>query len=173
MHGPKSLPDAEILQRLKKRLRERAKSDPVSGCIEYTGCTTAAGYGVIRIRKTNYYVHRVIWALAHGPIPCGMVIDHKCGNRSCFNLDHLHVVTQSENNENKTVLGSNNTSGYRGVYWSKAAGKWCVEAMVRHKKYYGGLFDSLEEAGIAALELRNKIMMNNLNDAKLMRLAGK
>ena len=43
------------------------------------------------------YVHRLTWEAVHGRIPDGLTIDHLCFNRRCINLDHLEVVTASEN----------------------------------------------------------------------------
>lgn len=32
-----------------------------------------------------------------GPIPAGYVLDHTCRNRACVNVQHLEVVTNTEN----------------------------------------------------------------------------
>ncbi len=42
------------------------------------------------------HAHRVAWAEAHGPIPDGMLVHHKCGDKSCVDVDHLQLVTPSE-----------------------------------------------------------------------------
>lgn len=44
------------------------------------------------------YAHRVAWIEAHGPIPEGMVVDHRCKNPACVNLDHLRLVTKQQSN---------------------------------------------------------------------------
>lgn len=42
-------------------------------------------------------VHRVSLELAGRPIPEGLVTDHLCRVRRCFNPDHLEAVTRQEN----------------------------------------------------------------------------
>ncbi|MFJ2662519.1 HNH endonuclease signature motif containing protein [Arthrobacter koreensis] len=43
-------------------------------------------------------VHRVAYELFSGPIPNGLVLDHLCRNRGCFNPNHLEPVTRAVNN---------------------------------------------------------------------------
>lgn len=45
----------------------------------------------------NYYVHRFIWECFNGPIPEGLVINHKDQNGSNNSLSNLEVVTQQAN----------------------------------------------------------------------------
>lgn len=49
--------------------------------------------------KITTGVHRVIWELHNGPIPEGMVIDHKDCDRVNNHIDNLQVCTYSENNK--------------------------------------------------------------------------
>lgn len=73
-----------------------------SGCVLWTGSTDKNGYGQIldKPRKQGgrlVMVHRVAYELWVGPIPEGLVIDHRCRVTSCCNPYHLEPVTQLEN----------------------------------------------------------------------------
>jgi hypothetical protein len=82
---------------LEERLFGRSIPEPNSGCIFWLGAVQSKGYGNIFHDGKVKYTHRVSYELAHGPIPDGMEIDHKCRVRCCINPDHLHVVTHNEN----------------------------------------------------------------------------
>jgi hypothetical protein len=53
-----------------------------------------AGYGVLSMGKGNnpMLAHRVAWELAHGPIPEGLRVRQRCGNRLCCNPAHLFLA---------------------------------------------------------------------------------
>lgn len=82
----------------------------------------------------------------------GMVVDHinrnKLDNRAC----NLRFCTISQNSMNKK-LQSNNTSGYRGVYFRKSDNKWLAIIRVSGRRYYGGSFEDRISAAIAYNEL--------------------
>ncbi len=75
------------------------------GCWEWTSRRDRGGYGKVVVskgprserRSRTLRVHRVAYELYVGPIPDGLVIDHLCRNRACFNPDHLEPVTNHEN----------------------------------------------------------------------------
>lgn len=69
------------------------KSDPIFGCLLWTGRIDANGYG----RRGSQWAHRAMWEDTNGPIPPGMVLDHLCRRRTCVALHHLELVTQQEN----------------------------------------------------------------------------
>lgn len=77
--------------------------DRTGHCWLWTGATDKDGYGITRWNGNNRGVHRVVWELAYGPIPKTdadgnrLEIDHQCRVRRCVKLDHLELITKSEN----------------------------------------------------------------------------
>lgn len=73
---------------------------PVGPCIEWPGRRTSRGYGLWYAGRRLYgtqYPHRAVWIERHGPIPIGLEVDHICFNPPCVNLEHLQLLTRSEN----------------------------------------------------------------------------
>lgn len=74
-------------------------------CREWPG-SRKAGYGRIRWGARDYIlVHRLVWSAAHGEIPAGMMILHKCDNPPCFRLDHLYCGTALDNMRDRKRAG--------------------------------------------------------------------
>jgi len=53
-----------------------------------------AGYGCLSMGHGNspVYAHRVAWELANGPLPEGLLVRQRCGNRLCCNPAHLFLA---------------------------------------------------------------------------------
>ena len=73
--------------------------DPLSGCWLWCGgANQSTGYGSFSPRHgRTEMAHRIAYELARGPIPPGLVIDHRCKVRLCVNPAHLEAVTQQVN----------------------------------------------------------------------------
>jgi len=76
--------------------------DPETECWYWLGSINNRGYGVWgggnRGPWGTQFVHRIMWQQTYGPIPDGLVIDHKCRVRDCVNPAHLRLCTTAENN---------------------------------------------------------------------------
>jgi hypothetical protein len=80
-------------------LRERlwAKVQKTETCWFWTGAHNGTGYGQIAVGSKKFYVHRLSWEWARGPIPKGLQVDHLCMVRHCVNPDHMEIVTPKVN----------------------------------------------------------------------------
>lgn len=70
--------------------------------MEWRTVHSKTGYGKYYLgredgRPKTGLAHREIYSQQVGPIPGGLEIDHLCRNRRCVNVDHLEVVTHTEN----------------------------------------------------------------------------
>lgn len=98
--------------------------------------------------RTDNYVKRQ--ELMHRQIlnwPKGEV-HHKDGNKLNNQKSNLELVTTSFNTQCRPV-GSNNTSGYKGVTWDKRLNKWRATIKVNFKQKELGRFKTIEEAVFA------------------------
>lgn len=68
-----------------------------SGCVLWTGARTSRGYGRIMLAGSRRMVHQLVWERAHGPLPAGRIVRHRCDNPQCVKLDHLEAGTQTDN----------------------------------------------------------------------------
>lgn len=66
-------------------------------CIIWTGALNSKGYPCFAVNGVSQLAHRLAYEAAHGPIPPGLTCDHLCRVKRCVNVDHIEVVTRSEN----------------------------------------------------------------------------
>ena len=111
---------------------------------------TVAGFengdGAVRvaINDHKYLAHRVIWAWMTGERPPNL-IDHEDLDRSNNRWENLRAATKSQNCANSR-LQRNNTSGIKGVSWSKAARRWQVHITKDKKQRFLGLYNCIGAA---------------------------
>lgn len=75
-------------------------------------------------------------------------VDHISMDTTNNRRENLRICSWSDNNCNK-VLQSNNISGYKGVSYHKASGKYMASLWKDKIHHYGGLHATLEEAACA------------------------
>jgi hypothetical protein len=86
-------------------LLRRGSTDPITGCIEWTG-GKCNGYGRIGIDGKTIIVSRLVWELEKGVISDGLCVLHKCDNPPCFNVEHLFLGTKLDNSVDAARKGS-------------------------------------------------------------------
>lgn len=79
------------------RLIDLREIDEETGCWNFTGNLNPDGYGRFRVDGKLVLPHRFTYQMFCGPIPAGLVTDHLCKNKRCFNPFHLELVTNREN----------------------------------------------------------------------------
>lgn len=120
------------------------------------GLDTKSGYYVIRLNKSNYAAHRIVWAIANRQDLCTkLVVDHIDKNRSNNLISNLRAVTTRINNVNPS---RKNKSGVTGVSYDKSQNNY--RAFIRDEngrdvckrfrpKEYGGSLEAAFQAAVA------------------------
>lgn len=80
--------------------------------------------------------------------PRGKDVDHINGNGLDNRRANLRICSRKENLGNQRVR-TNNTSGFKGVYWHNRAKKWCAQITENEHGRHQGLFQTKEEAARA------------------------
>lgn len=100
-----------------ERYARLAFPEPNTGCFIWMGALNWNGYGKMRVGYASegthgmQYAHIVAYEHFVGPVPKGLVLDHKCRMRCCVNPDHLEPVTHIENVRRGTISESNKARG--------------------------------------------------------------
>lgn len=129
------------------RLLSKIAKSSETGCWNWTGASSAGGYGRFNFKgKRGYPAHRAAYEVFVGPVPDGLVIDHLCRNRGCINPDHLEPVTPRENlvrgesvvaagmKRNACKVGHELSGENLGV--SSVGGRRCVECDRQYQREY-------------------------------------
>ena len=111
------------------------------------GSLTSHGYLMLKFHETRCLAHRAAFAMHYGRWPTGQV-DHINGDRSDNRICNLREVSNSQNQMN-AGLNSRNTSGRKGIWWSKDESRWRAHIIVDKKKLYLGSYKTPDEAAHA------------------------
>jgi hypothetical protein len=135
-------------------------------CWLWTGTPNDQGYGRLTVDGVRQLVHRLSYIAHVGPIPDGLVIDHKCWQRLCVNPAHLQAVTKQANSENWAGSRKGSRFGVRGVTWHARDRRYAVEVCVKGQRFRSS-HKTLAGAQRIAIEARNRLMTNNLADRRV------
>lgn len=108
---------AEYRSRLTRTVRTKLERCPDEGCecVLWTGALDSSGYASFKMKSVVRIAHRYAYEKLVGPIVLDdeddATIDHLCeGHRNCMNVNHMEVVSRSENSIRANIRKS---TGYR------------------------------------------------------------
>lgn len=110
-------PEGSLRLTVEQRLWANVDVGHPLGCWLWTGFANDGGYGVISVKRSGRYTHRVAFEALRDAIPAGLQLDHLCRNRLCCNPDHLEPVTPRENfrrSESSSMRASRRNRCLRG-----------------------------------------------------------
>lgn len=91
------------------RITRKVSKDEATGCWNWTGALSAAGYGASSMFGKICYAHRAAYLCFKGPIPDGMIVRHTCDNKICCNPQHLILGSHHENMQDASLRGRFNS----------------------------------------------------------------
>ncbi len=155
-----------------ERLKELLHYDPESGIFtrlknqtnstkvgERAG-TMQHGYRHIKIDKVKYKASHLAWLYIYGKWP-DHIIDHINNTPDDDRISNLQDITLRGNQQRRTKLRKDNTSGYIGVCYNKGAKKFAAQILINGHSKHLGLFNTAEEASIAYQQAKLQLHFNH------------
>lgn len=121
----------------------RAYIDAEFAYLERHKWSLSHGYAVAMIDGKRAALHRLVLGS-----PVGEDVDHINGDRLDNRKNNLRICSRAQNNFNRGLTDKNRT-GYKGVYYHKAAKKFAARIQFMRKSYHLGLFNSKLDAADA------------------------
>jgi hypothetical protein len=91
-------PDTSLHPSPEERFWAKVAKGGTEECWEWQGSRNEHGYGSFGVRnRCTKGAHRVSWEIAHGDIPEGVEVCHRCDNPPCCNPGHLFLGTHADN----------------------------------------------------------------------------
>lgn len=105
------------------------------------------GYRKISLKSRPWLEHRLAWLYMEGEWP-KLQVDHQDLDRANSVWTNLRLAYQPLNNGNQFVR-ADNTSGYKGVSWSRGSRKWWAQISYEGTHHNLGYHVSIEDAARA------------------------
>jgi hypothetical protein len=121
---------------------------------DIAGTLKSHGYLCVGINYNSYRAHRLIFLMHKGYLP--KTVDHINGDKLDNRIENLRAATVGQNQHNRKT-NANNTSGYKGVSWSKAQKKWTARITLERKIIHLGYFANVEEAAEVVRKAREEL----------------
>lgn len=83
-------------------------------CLIWQGARNSRGYGSVTGGSKGFTLlaHRAVYMDLIGPIEGDLTIDHLCMEKLCLNVQHMEVVTRSENSRRKISAQTHCKNGH-------------------------------------------------------------
>lgn len=107
-------------------------------------------YWEVNVNKITYLQHRIVFLMYYGYLPANQ-IDHIDRNPYNNQPNNLREANSRQNGANSKIY-STNTSGIKGVCWSKEFNKWKATININNQIKNLGLFNSKAQATNARQE---------------------
>ena len=105
-------------------------------------------YPVIGTPYGKFLTHRLVWVWHHGPVPSGMMVDHRDRDTFHNRITNLRLSSDDQNRRNRgSYRGS--TSKYVGVHFRADTQKWRAGIKLNGKPVHLGSFESEVDAALA------------------------
>lgn len=131
-----------------------ARTTQSGDCLVWTGALLRTGYGHLNVDGKMIRAHRFAWERANGPIPEGMLIDHRCWNKACVNVEHLRLATREQNQSNREGRRAGRKLDLPRNVIQQRNGRYNVRVRKDGVTHYCGAYGTIEEATEVAAQKR-------------------
>lgn len=137
------LSDKDLAYKLREQFDYIEGTLVASGTEDDKSWKGTRGYRSLYFNGETYLLHRLIFLYFHDCLP--QVVDHIDGDVFNNRIENLQGCDQKVNIEKAKIFNTNKT-GFKGVSYHKAAGKYEAYFWKNYEKIYCGLHDTAEEA---------------------------